>query len=415
MVLKAVGTVSVGLIAILIAVASVWMNPVITLSGLRRSVESIGTGECVTEHTLQACEKMILHKPSGNLYMSCSDPITRTQWTPAVHIRKQPKALPDMDHFAIVDTNLPLSSTSYKKIKLSGLPTSDPKWRGLNLCGLDVVASETDPNLLWVYVINHRPPLSPATAQRDGADSSVEIFRTTVGSGTFEYVRTVEDPEHIITPNDLVGKPDGSGFWVSNDHAVRVGIKRDISVFLPLEGAGIAYCGLQEGCSFAVTGLPGINGISRAPRKTSSDFQDQDIFYAAGHEMSGKVFVLERQSDNSLVLTDSIDIGYVLDNIHVDDDGTLYIAAISRPLDWVQGYMADPINFKTPSAVVRISINPASFYGDKYKVDKIFENNGTIISGATTAVWDANHSRLWIHGLASLGLTSCAISENSGI
>lgn len=171
---------------------------------------------------------MVLHKPTGYLYMSCSDPVTRSRWTPAVHVRKQAKMLPDMDSFVIVDTSIPLSPNSYKRIKLSNLPTTDLKWRGLNLVGLDVVQSEADSSLLWVYVVNHRPPLPPATVD-DGADSSIEIFRTSVGSDTFEYVRTVEDSRYIITPNDVIGKSDGSGFWVSNDHSVRVGL---VSSFL---------------------------------------------------------------------------------------------------------------------------------------------------------------------------------------
>jgi arylesterase / paraoxonase len=164
---------------------------------------------------------MVLHEPSGYLYLSCSDPVSRTKWTPAVDIRKQARSGLETDFFAVIDTSV---SLSHKKIKISNLPTEDPKWRGLNLVGLDVVESATEPNVLWVYVINHRPPFPPATAERDGADPAVEIFRTKLGSDTFEYVRTVEDPRYIITPNDIVGKSDGSGFWVSNDHGTRVGL-----------------------------------------------------------------------------------------------------------------------------------------------------------------------------------------------
>jgi arylesterase / paraoxonase len=91
---------------------------------------------------------MILHEPSGYLYLSCSDPITRTKWTPALDIRNEPKSGVETDFFAVVDTSIPLSSTSYKKIKISNPPTSDPKWRGLNLVGLDVVESATEPNVL---------------------------------------------------------------------------------------------------------------------------------------------------------------------------------------------------------------------------------------------------------------------------
>lgn len=39
--------------------------------------------------------------------------------------------------------------------------------------------------------------------------------------------------------------------------------------------------------------------------------QAQDLFYAAGQASVGKIFALERQDDNSLVLVDTIDMGKV--------------------------------------------------------------------------------------------------------
>jgi hypothetical protein len=38
----------------------------------------------------------------------------------------------------------------------------------------------------------------------------------------------------------------------------------------------------------------------------------QDIFYAAGYGVEGKIFVLEKQADESLVLVDTIEIGVLL-------------------------------------------------------------------------------------------------------
>jgi arylesterase/paraoxonase len=169
---------------------------------------------------------MVLHRASSLIYASCSDPESRVRWQPSLNRLSKPKVPPESDFFAIIDTALPLSTDSIKRVNLVGLPTDRPDWRGLNFVGLDVVDSDTKKDVLWIYVINHRPSLPPAESKSHGADSSVEVFKTTVGSDTFEYVRTVEDSEYIMTPNDVVGLPDGSGFWISNDHSIRVGIVR---------------------------------------------------------------------------------------------------------------------------------------------------------------------------------------------
>lgn len=152
---------------------------------------------------------MVLLENTSNLYLSCSTPAARKNWAPALGRHVQARLPPDSDYFAIVDFNWPpIRSSHISKVKLENLPTGGT-WRGLNLVGLDVVASRDDPETIWVYAINHRPPLPPLNATLVGADSCVEIFKTKKGTDVFTYVRTIEDPEHLITPNDVVGRDDG--------------------------------------------------------------------------------------------------------------------------------------------------------------------------------------------------------------
>ncbi|KAG8821205.1 hypothetical protein FRC19_011333 [Serendipita sp. 401] len=394
--LKAAGLGVAGVVALTAAIASLWLHPVLTVFGLLRPVDNIGTGSCTTLPELPACEKMVLHKGSGLLYLSCSTIQSRTLWCPAVDHLAKAKPVSDMDYFAIVDTSKPLSPSAVTIPKITGLPTHDPTFRGLNFVGLDVVESSTEPGHLWVYVINHRPPLPPLKAQTYGADSCVEIFKTKIGSDTLEHVRTIEDPEHLVTPNDIVGKDDGSGFWVTNDHVVRVGLKRKIESFFVLEGVGITYCSVTNGCKLAITGLPSMNGIVRA---TPSRYtMNQDLVYAAGYALNDKIYVMERESDDSLILIDSVSTGYAIDNLSIDDQGSLIFATFPRPLDWALGYIEAPETFISPSSVHKMTLNPDSYFGDKYKIEKIFENNGTIISGATTAVSSNHLHTLWING-----------------
>lgn len=82
---------------------------------------------------------------------------------------------------------------------------------------------------------------------------------------------------------------------------------RDVAHVFGLEGLGIAFCHVDSGCKFAITGLPGINGISRAPKEMQR--RGDDIFYAAEYGGGAKVFVMERQADNSLVLSDTVFVG----------------------------------------------------------------------------------------------------------
>jgi arylesterase/paraoxonase len=183
----------------------------------------------ITCLTRSSITELVLHPSSGNLYLACSTPESRVKWTPALDRLEKPRLPtdPEQDYVAILDTSLPLSSQSYRKMRLTNLPLTDPKWRGINIHGMDVVDSDTEPNVLWVYLINHRPPLPPSTPA-EGADSCVEIFKTTVGGDSLEYVRTIEGPEFLITPNDVVGQPDGEGFWTSNDHTAKVGLVSSI-------------------------------------------------------------------------------------------------------------------------------------------------------------------------------------------
>jgi arylesterase/paraoxonase len=89
--------------------------------------------------------------------------------------------------------------------------------------GMDVVASKTDPDILYIYLVNHRIPLGPQSAREVGADSVIEIFSTTVEGTTMRHLHTIEDHNVIITPNSVSGSADGKSFYFTNDHAVRVG------------------------------------------------------------------------------------------------------------------------------------------------------------------------------------------------
>jgi sugar lactone lactonase YvrE len=88
---------------------------------------------------------------------------------------------------------------------------------------MDVVPSSSNPSDLFVYLVNHRAPLGGVLAKDVGADSAIEIFKTTVGAKNLTHLKTVESPV-IITPNDIVGSPDGKSLYFTNDHGEKVGL-----------------------------------------------------------------------------------------------------------------------------------------------------------------------------------------------
>jgi len=160
-----------------------------------------------------ALAEIVLHQPTGVLYLACSTPSSRVAWVPALGRFNATGARNDY-----VATYDPASS---QVTRLSLVNFADG--RGLSLHGMDVVPSSSDPSVLFVFLVNHRPPPDERSASLVGADSSIEIFKTTIGSDSMTHVRTVEDPI-IHTPNDLVGDPDGKSFFFTNDHGEKVGI-----------------------------------------------------------------------------------------------------------------------------------------------------------------------------------------------
>ena len=158
--------------------------------------------------------EIILHQPTGVLYLACSTPLSRQHWIPAL-TQLNASGASTKDYVATYD---PATS------RITRLTTPDfNDGRGLSLQGMDVVPSMSNPSELFVYLINHRIPLGDANPAEVGADSVIDIFTTTVGGTTLKHKRTIEDPI-IIIPNSVSGSDDGESFYFTNDRGVRLGL-----------------------------------------------------------------------------------------------------------------------------------------------------------------------------------------------
>lgn len=61
----------------------------------------------------------------------------------------------------------------------------------------------------------------------------------------------------------------------------------------------MGYCNVVDGCKIVAEGLVGVNGIAKG----------KDGKYYVASSTSGRVYVFDRQADNSLVLEDEISTG----------------------------------------------------------------------------------------------------------
>jgi hypothetical protein len=75
--------------------------------------------------------------------------------------------------------------------------------------------------------------------------------------------------------------------------------QRGYEVFMGTPTAAVTYCHVGSGCRFAATELMTSNGIARG--------LDGEIFVSS--TWKSQISVMEKQADNTLVLTDIINIG----------------------------------------------------------------------------------------------------------
>jgi arylesterase/paraoxonase len=163
--------------------------------------------------SLLSWPEIVIHQPTGILYLACSTLQSRAHWTPAVE-RLNATGRSEDDYVATYDPK----TSRVTRLQVSGYKSN----RGLSVHGMDVVPSTSNPRDLFVYLVNHRIPLDGRSAAEVGADSSIEIYKTTSGGSTLMHLQTVDDPI-ILTPNDVVGSSDGKSFHFTNDYGSKTG------------------------------------------------------------------------------------------------------------------------------------------------------------------------------------------------
>jgi len=367
------------------------LKDILALDGIypKRVVEAIGNENCEIVKGLEACEKFVIHEPTGIVYLACSSPRNRSLWLPYFGLL-DPKGSGG-DHIMQYNPETKV----IKRMQFAGLEPNK-----FSSHGMDVVTSSKNPNELFFYLVNHRAPYN-GNPKKVGADSVIQVFRTTspsVGGKSSErliWVKTYNS-KHIHTPNDVVGSADGNSFYFTNDHSKPVGFGRSLEVPLSRAVTSVGYCHETKGCKIAAPDLVAANGIASNGNGT--------IYVASS---SGYVQVFEEQKDHSLVEGDTIYTGIMLDNLSLDSDGHLYAGGFPRPRSFIKSVSGADV--LAPSIAIKFSKDIENFIGHKYRIETIFQNDGSLMTSATSVAFDAQRRLLYLHGIVAPHMLVCQL------
>jgi arylesterase/paraoxonase len=209
-----------------------------------------------------------------------------------------------------------------------------------------------------LFAVNHHS---------DGGQS-VDIFDVAADGG-LTLVRSVIDPL-LVSPNDVVAVGPES-FYATNDHGTANRTIAMLDDFLLSRDSNFVY---YDGKAMSVAGdlLLFANGIAKSA--------DGKKIYVA--ESLGLTLHFYDRNIETGVLTpsDSARLGTGLDNIDVEEDGSLLIAAHPKLTSFL-AHVRDAKNL-SPSQVVRVEMASEGTGG---RAGTIYLNLGKQISGATVA------------------------------
>ncbi|KAJ8064737.1 hypothetical protein OCU04_007055 [Sclerotinia nivalis] len=384
--------------------------------GYGRSISTIdafnATCERIDNLGIEACEDMWLHHATGYLYMACSDVQNRLHWLPAAdRLNASGRGL--TDKIAILDTR----GNGSLESRLQWMKTENFSGNNgdgtFDLHGFDI-RPDAKTDTLRILLVNHRIPIDPTTgASLDavslGANSTIELFHSKIGSGSMRHVRTYADPA-IQTPNQ-VAWVDDDAFVFTNDHSAKVGLRRHFDLLLG--GGSIGYCDSNVNhCNVAYSsGLGGPNGVVTG----------RDGLIYVPNPLLHEIQIFSLTEEKALLKLDTLQTPYPVDNMSVDENGDIIAASLPQIYKWAQNLNGRSV--KIPTAAVRIRRKGVDFERmmregmregkdlgkstDGYVVETVVEDDGTILSAATVAVHDVRTGKLYLGGVTTPFIMTC--------
>ncbi|MCP5432156.1 MAG: SMP-30/gluconolactonase/LRE family protein [Alphaproteobacteria bacterium] len=215
-----------------------------------------------------------------------------------------------------------------------------------------------------------------AVSHRSPTEHAVEIFDVAYSDEgpRLSLRRSVTGPA-LVSPNDVAGLPDGT-FYATNDHGTQAPLGQRLEeVFRKPRSTLVRFDGSSL---FTVAdGLVFANGIA-----LSNDATRLYVAEMLGHRL--RIYVRDpatgdiRQGEGTQGL---VWIGTAADNIDVDPEGALWVAAHPKFLD-LAGLVGDPRK-SAPSQILEIAPNTDKPGGT---IDEIYLSKGEELSAATVAV-----------------------------
>lgn len=256
----------------------------------------------------------------------------------------------------------------------------------LTVVGMNGIETSVDgEDKIELMIVNQQPSVDPDTGAPFpdqsvmGGNDTLELFEVRNEAAEMHHVHTWAD--HVIaTPNRMAMVGSSNQFYMTNSHGpYKVGLKGHLGTLLGWGDA--AFCSRDEGCRRVATGFMFANGLA----------QHDGLVYVP-ESFGSRVKVFRIKADNELELVEVIPINYGLDNLSVDANGDIYVAAIPRGVEIFQAF-ADPFNAKPKSTILRIWRNEDG----KHEWEKVLEDGeGGTLPGTTTVVHDAKTGRLFM-------------------
>jgi arylesterase/paraoxonase len=320
-----------GVYAAIAAVLYLIVNT-LNVAGSFKSIEPHEEGATTTTYTgVPGPEDMDVDVASGQLFISSTD-----RW-------KVLRGLPSDDGIFVLDLD---SIHQPRKLRTTYSGEFHPH-------GISLIQTSQGPQL---FVVNHNP-----------AGNFVEIFN--FRNDTLFHQRSISDPS-MCCPNDVVAvAPDK--FYVTNDHGTPKGFKRTMEDYLQLPFGSLLY---YDGAAFstACSGLRYPNGVNVSDDGTRlyvSTTTGRNLLTFDRDEPTGKI-----------TMTNKLSLKTGLDNIDVDVDGNLWIAAHPKLFAFV-GHAKDSSKL-SPSQVLKLVPQKDG----SYQAEELLMDDGSQLSGSSIAV-----------------------------
>ncbi|KAK0375326.1 hypothetical protein CLIM01_07325 [Colletotrichum limetticola] len=350
----------------------------------------------IEDPRLQACEDMWLSEATRQLFLACSDPLSRRQWLPnAQHMNASGRST--RDAVIALDIDIPKGDAfEYRVLETPGFTgtAGDGLLQLVGITGIDAPKGDR----VEILVVNNGPSVDPVTGtlldqKSVGANSTIEVFETGPKAMGMKHVRTFVSA-NISTPNNIAALSSEEFYFTNANGPHKVGLQFFIG---PLMGDGdVSFCSASTGCK----------RVSERHRMPNGLVRGLDGLIYVPSSMAGGVQVFEVLSGNDgngLKKVVDIPVPYAIDNLSVDGKGDIYAAIFPRGIEILQA-AKDPLNARPKSAAVRIRKE-----GDGvYVWEKIIEDGlGEVLPGTTTVVHDAKTGRLFFGGVTSPFIAVC--------